>query len=50
MCINSVVEYKAIFFLFLGLQNLQPKFLHFIIFFVLFLSFFISSDVRNCQI
>ena len=42
---------KAIFFLFLGLRILLPKFLHFrkkIKFY--FGLFFISSDVKNCQI
>ena len=42
---------KAIFFLFLGLRILLPKFLHFRKKKKnLFLNFFISSDVKNCQI
>ena len=37
------------FFLFLGLQVLQPKFLHFRKK-KIFLTIFIFSDVKNCQI
>ena len=41
---------KAIFFLFLGLRILRPKFLHFRKKKKIFFTFFISSDVKNCQI
>ena len=47
--VESYIVDKVIFFLFLGLRILRPKFLHFRKKIkILFLSFFIFSDVKNC--